>query len=511
MRNTLENHLSTLRNVGKISTWHDLELEAGTEWEPAILNKLDTADIILLLVSSNFIASKYCYGTELKRAIARHHEGTARVIPIILRSCDWNHADVPFSKLNVLPTHAKAITGWPDQEEAFTIVARQIRETVDQLRAKRLAQVQEEQERIQRGQQLKAEEEARQRLAQQETEQQLEQKRLLREQRQAEEQEKLLKAEKLRQQQAAEAARRKQEELEPPPNVPPVTPSPLSLPTALFEFEVATITKGSFLKKPEGNRTRKRAKSYTADLGNNIFLEMVAIPGGSFNMGSTESGDEQPVHKVTVAPFFLGRYPITQAQWRVVAGFDKVKCDLQPDPSRFKGVDRPIERVSWREAVEFCDRLSRKTNHTYRLPSEAEWEYACRAGTTTPFHFGETITPNLANYDGNYTYGSGSKGEYREQTTPVGSFGVANAFGLYDMHGNVWEWCADHWHSDYKGAPTDGSAWLTADQNAQRLLRGGSWYDAPRSCRSADRDHYTPDSQGYDIGFRVVCVSSWTA
>jgi len=139
-------------------------LEAGTEWEPAILNKLDTADIILLLVSSNFIASDYCYGTELKRAIARHHEGTARVIPVILRPCDWNHEDVPFSKLNVLPAHAKAITGWPDQEDAFTIVAQRIRETVDQLRAKRLAQVQEARERIQREQQLKAEEEARQRI-----------------------------------------------------------------------------------------------------------------------------------------------------------------------------------------------------------------------------------------------------------------------------------------------------------------------------------------------------------
>lgn len=139
MRNTLEDHLSALRQANKISTWHDLALEAGSEWEPTILNKLDTADIILLLVSRNFMASEYCYGTELKRAIARHAEGTARVIPIILRPCDWNHADVPFSKLNVLPTHAKAITSWPDQEEAFTIVAQRIRETVDQLRAKKLA------------------------------------------------------------------------------------------------------------------------------------------------------------------------------------------------------------------------------------------------------------------------------------------------------------------------------------------------------------------------------------
>ena len=149
MRNTLEDHLSALREANKISTWHDLQLEAGTEWEPTILNKLNTADIILLLVSRNFIASKYCYGTELKRAIIRHNEGTARIIPIILRPCDWNHPDVPFSKLNVLPTHAKAITSWTDAEEAFTIVAQQIRETVDQLRVKKVAEQQIERERLQ--------------------------------------------------------------------------------------------------------------------------------------------------------------------------------------------------------------------------------------------------------------------------------------------------------------------------------------------------------------------------
>jgi hypothetical protein len=146
MRNTLEDHLSALRRVGRISTWHDLELEAGTEWEPAILNKLNTADMILLLVSSNFIASEYCYGTELQRAIARHHEGTSRVIPIILRPCDWNHPDVPFSKLHVLPTHGKPITSWADPDEAFTIVAQRIRETVEQLRAKKLAEQQAEQQ-----------------------------------------------------------------------------------------------------------------------------------------------------------------------------------------------------------------------------------------------------------------------------------------------------------------------------------------------------------------------------
>ncbi|MBW4690531.1 MAG: GUN4 domain-containing protein [Lyngbya sp. HA4199-MV5] len=146
MRNTLETHLSTLRRANRISTWHDLQLEAGTEWEPAILNKLDTADIILLLVSSDFIDSEYCYGTELKRAITRHNEGTARVIPIILRPCDWNHSYVPFSKLNVLPTHAKPITRWEDQDEAFAIVAQRIRDTVDQLYAKKPAERQTQEE-----------------------------------------------------------------------------------------------------------------------------------------------------------------------------------------------------------------------------------------------------------------------------------------------------------------------------------------------------------------------------
>jgi len=291
-----------------------------------------------------------------------------------------------------------------------------------------------------------------------------------------------------------------------PTPLPPPTPvAPLPLPTETFEFEVATITKGGLFKKPEINRTRKRAKCYTQDLGNNIFLDMVAIPGGSFRMGSTENSDEQPVHQVTIAPFFLGKYPITQSQWRVVAGFPKVKIDLEPDPAKFKGGDRPVEQVSWWETVEFCQRLSHTTNRTYRLPSEAEWEYACRAGTTTPFHFGEIITTDLANYNGTATYNSSPKGQYRQETTAVGSFGVANAFGLYDMHGNVYEWCADHWHGNYEGAPIDGSAWLTKNETAGRLRRGGSWFFNPVNCRSAYRYYYLPDFCDFNLGFRVVC------
>jgi formylglycine-generating enzyme required for sulfatase activity len=240
---------------------------------------------------------------------------------------------------------------------------------------------------------------------------------------------------------------------------------------------------------------------------------MVAIPGGTFLMGSPESEPERndresPQHTVTIQPFFMGKFPVTQAQWQAVASFPKVNIDLKSDPSNFKGANRPVEQVSWNDAVEFCARLSKATGREYRLPSEAEWEYACRAGTTTPFHFGETITTDLANYDGNYTYGSGSKGEYRKQTTDVGSF-PANAFGLHDMHGNVWEWCQDTWHENYKGAPTDGSAWVdeNANQNTTRIIRGGSWQSNPRDCRSASRDRDNPDTQFVNqvIGFRVMC------
>jgi formylglycine-generating enzyme required for sulfatase activity len=168
-----------------------------------------------------------------------------------------------------------------------------------------------------------------------------------------------------------------------------------------------------------------------------------------------------------------------------------------------------VEQVNWHEAVEFCARLSQKTGREYRLPTEAEWEYACRAGTTTPFHFGPTLTTNLANYDGNYVYGSGPKGVYREQTTDVGSF-PPNAFGIYDMHGNVWEWCLDHWHDNYKGAPTDGSAWIEGGDSNRRLLRGGSWIDAPRNCRSAYRGGFGPVVRLITFGFRIVCGSAWT-
>lgn len=237
-------------------------------------------------------------------------------------------------------------------------------------------------------------------------------------------------------------------------------------------------------------------------------LELVEIPAGTFLMGSPEDEgykeeEEVPQHEVTIPTFFMGKYPVTQAQWRVVAELPLVNRELDPDPSYFKGDRRPVELVSWYDAVEFCNRLSAQTGREYRLPTEAEWEYACRAGTQTPFHFGETITTDLANYNGN-PYNNESRGEYRKETTPVGHFGIANAFGLYDMHGNVWEWCLDHWHENYKEAPIDGSAWLSDYEREDRVLRGGSWSYSPWECRSASRYYSFPNDKSVHFGFRVV-------
>ena len=296
--------------------------------------------------------------------------------------------------------------------------------------------------------------------------------------------------------------------------------------TATIEFETVVVRPGFFgigrqtEKQLRIRRSRGRGVQYVEDLGDGVVLEMVFVPGGSFMMGSPRNeakrdSDEGPQHEVAVPAFYLGKYPVTQAQWRAVAALPRVERSLEPDPAGFKGDNRPVESLSWYDAVEFCQRIGRATGREYRLPSEAEWEYACRAGTTTPFYFGETLSTDLANYHGNYTYGDGLKGEYRRKTTPVENF-PANAFGLHDMHGNVWEWCADRWHENYEGAPRDGSAWFDNDndtssssdeknQNLTYVLRGGSWYFNPRDCRSAYRSRIEPVGRDFNTGFRLAC------
>ena len=296
-----------------------------------------------------------------------------------------------------------------------------------------------------------------------------------------------------------------------------------------FTFETLYVDKRGEITKRES----REAYYYEEPLGEGIEpLTMVAIPGGTFLMGSPGEKDdyksEKPQHPVSVSAFYLSQTPITRAQWRFVAHLPREGKDLDPEPAEFKESDNnPVDRLSWYDAIEFCARLSRHTGKNYRLPSEAEWEYACRAGTTTPFHFGETITAELANYNSSKVYQQEKAKESPKKTTPVRSY-PPNAFGLYDMHGNVWEWCLDPWHSDYQGAPpTDGSVWdeTNNDNRYENLLnsinelltdkrigvlRGGSWFVNPYYCRSAYRlVNYRRDN--YDSrGFRVVCGAGRT-
>ena len=238
---------------------------------------------------------------------------------------------------------------------------------------------------------------------------------------------------------------------------------------------------------------------FTEKLPNRVTLEMVSLPAGEFIMGSPDSDPdardwEKPPHQVKVNSFAIGKYPVTQAQYQAVMG---------TNPSRLKNNQQnPVENVSWNDAKAFCQKLSQITGKTYRLPTEAEWEYACRAGTTTRYYFGDD-----ANQLGDYAWYDGNS---QDKTHPVGQK-KPNAWGLYDMIGNVCEWCEDNWHDSYENAPRDGSAWLTND-NDYPILRGGCWYNGPDGCRSAYRDFnlYRRDGLSNSYGFRVVCGAGRT-
>ncbi len=279
--------------------------------------------------------------------------------------------------------------------------------------------------------------------------------------------------------------------------------SPKSRSSQLSTIEFTSVKlndKGDIISRPNGF-----AQIYQENLGNGVSISMVKVPAGNFMMGSPESEkdrveNESPQHQVTLKEFYMGQTEITQSQYQAIMG---------DNPAKFKGNNRPVETVDWNQAKEFCRRLSIKTGKAYTLPSESQWEYACRAGTTTPFTFGATITSNVANYEGNYngkeSYRNEPKGVNRATTTDVMTF-PPNAFGLYDMHGNVWEWCADTWNDTYEGAPTDGSVWL--EESPNMLLRGGAWSERPEICRSKSRIGNLPEIRVDAFGFRVVCNPS---
>ena len=279
---------------------------------------------------------------------------------------------------------------------------------------------------------------------------------------------------------------------------------------AYFIFDVVKLNaEGKKMEEQPGS-----IEGLVQQLHNGVILEMVSIPGGTFMMGSPETENkrnenESPQHEVTIGPFMLGRYPVTQEQYTAVT-------KKNPPPYREKNL--PVEKACWYDALEFCALLSNATGRDYRLPSEAEWEYACRAGTTTPFHFGETITKKFANYNSNFTFGNVPTEDSLNKTiteikkveaTPVGMFGKSNAFGLYDMHGNVFEWCAERGYEKYAGSPPVETLCQKKIEEEYPVIRGGGYNSPPKDCRSAYRRKMNPCTRyGSPFGFRVACSLS---
>ncbi len=539
-----------------LERWDDSRIQPGSLWRQEIEKALGSAQVALLLVSSDFLASAFVTRSELPPLFHAAKEEGLRILWVPLRPCLWQ--DIPeieqFQAV-IHPGRTVAEMSEVEQERAFVQIAQEIK-TAFQEEAERQARAIQEQEERRTREKEKLQREAEERLLSREREEQqrrqaereerlqryeqefrraiegqfpldsfvleglrrFQQQLELRDEEVARLQEPLVGARKSALRKAQEELRAREEEDRRRQEVGSrsgETKPASSGPPVLIQAQSARLVQDStsFSGRPKWRTELKmvEVEGYREDLGDGVALTIIRIPAGWFVLGSPKdaghSDNERPQHPVRMEGFFLAQTPITQAQWKVVAGWPKVERDLHPDPSRFKGANNPVEQVSWFDAMEFCSRLSQRTGLTYTLPSEAQWEYACRSGTTTPFSFGATITPELANYNGNYAYDQDTKGEYRKQTTPVGSF-PANAWGLQDMHGNVLEWCLDRWHGSYEGAPADGSAWTDpeAGEDVSRLLRGGSWSNSSSGCRSACRDRFRPGYRNGSVGFRVCCL-----
>ena len=459
--------------------WDDSQIQPGDKWREEIETALAAAKVALLLVSSDFLASEFVTNSELPQLLTAAEEEGLRILWVPLRPSLVRRTPIGAYQALGDPGRPLARMDPVEQEEALVEIALAIE--------KALAPRQDSPPGA--GAKTQGDSAGRPRQAA------------------APRSGSSVLPGADRQAVAAARSGANQPEMAQPEAA---EPAPATVP--LQRFPTSTC-----LLRQEGGRWSMerrplQVEGYQQDLGGGVALTMVTIPAGSFLMGSPKDEPERleregPQHEVTLGSFFMAQTPITQAQWRAVAGWQKLERDLKLDPSTFKGANRPVEQVSWFDALEFCRRLSQRTGQRYGLPSEAQWEYACRAGSTTPFHCGATLTPELANYDGNHVYGNGPKGTYREQTSDVASF-PANGWGLHDMHGNVWEWCEDHWHDSYNFAPGDDQPWLipAAAADEPRLLRGGSWDYDPGSCRSANRDHDQLDDAYDGVGFRVVCL-----
>jgi formylglycine-generating enzyme required for sulfatase activity len=349
LRRRLETHLASSRRGGLICEWHDRKVGPGEPWDDQIGGHLTSADIVLLLVSADFIASDYCWGKEVTEALERHRRGEARVIPVILKPCQWQ--STPLAKLQAVPRNGKPITSWSDKEKAFDDVVTEIVRAVQTAREKA------------------------------------------------------------------------------------ATPPPATRVTA------ASSPEPQHAQEPSKPATSPRTPGTVfRDIDEPWCPEMVVIPPGEFMMGSTEAerqwaveqgagrewvDAEKPQHLVRIAyPLAVGRFPVTFEEY---GHFARTAGRAQPDDRGWGRGPRPVINVSWEDAKAYVEWIAAETGQPYRLLSEAEWEYVCRARTTTRYWWGDEITAENANY-----------GRKVGKTSEVGSYS-ANDFGLYDTHGNVWE------------------------------------------------------------------------
>jgi formylglycine-generating enzyme required for sulfatase activity len=462
-REDLEKHLAFLRRSGLIAEWHDRKIGAGDEWKAQIDHHLATADIVLLLVSADFIDSDYCWSEEMTKALARHERGEARVIPVILRPCRWG--STPLRKLQAVPKDARPVSEWPSRDAAFDDIAAALERTVHELRQQRLTAEEEGQHAEAQGTR-KAQEECQRIEAQAKREAEAEQAR--------------------QQAEIAELA----------------AASALASPARAHDAssEVFEVLRDGAWRQASGVIAELPAGTVFRDAPG--LPEMVVIPAGSFLMGSPPFLPlEWPQHEVRFArAFAVGRYEVSFEEWDacVAAG----GCGYTPSDQGWGRGRRPVIYVSWEHAQAYVLWISSKTGKPYRLPSEAEWEYAARAGTTTNYPWGDEPGRNRANTDSRPWASVRAVFGFGTGTANVGSF-EPNAFGLYDMIGNVWEWTQDCWHDSYECAPADGRPSETGDCG-WRVVRGGSWNSGSVGARSASRSRYGPGHRVNDLGFRLA-------
>ena len=534
----LRTHLKPLERNYNLERWDDSRIKPGDKWLAEIEQALARAAVALLLVSPDFVASDFIDRKEMPSLLdVAKNQGLA-ILWVPLRPISLKlFPQIEQYQALFPPERTLADMTAVEQDRTMAKISETILETIDKAKQQETLKQNHNLQRVEndRLELLKAQSDAH-----------------------------AVEAQRWR----AEAQRLAKEKEDLRLQVEPAV-SPGSLPSIQTEGAAPpgpaliqlSADRGSLVRV--GNEWQQKIEritvsGYEQELAKGLTITMVQIPAGSFQMGSPDTEaeryeDEGSQHRVELQSFFLGKTPVTQAQWQEVASWSQVDLMLNPDPAKFKGANRPVEQVSWEEAMEFCCRLSQRTKLFYTLPSEAQWEYACRAGNTSLFAFGDTLTPDLANYCG----------PYREQTTKVGTF-PANAWGLQDMHGNVWEWCLDKWQdltiditdvlysgTTYKNwlirftpIPSLGYFYETAApgkeftgimqglphksfneclQNAKksidialgqtdsfvianeprRVLRGGSWVNNPRHCHSAARGERRLDTRDYDLGFRL--------